>query len=78
MKHTIDAIYEKGIFRPIRREAISIVEGHQVRITVEDEVEPDALRLAMAVYDGLTDKEIGEIEQIALARSKLFRNRSSD
>jgi len=68
MKHAIDAIYENGTFRPIQRDAVAIADGQRVRITVDDECEPEALRLVMSVYDGLSDKDIFEIEQIALNR----------
>jgi len=78
MKHTIDAIYEDGTFRPIQRDAVSIADGQRVRITIEDECEPEALRLAGSVYDGLSDSDINEIERIALARGNFFGARSVD
>lgn len=78
MKRIIDAIYEKGIFRPIESDEIAISEGKRVRITVEDEAGPEVLKLATAVYENLSEKEIGEIERIALDRSKFFRLRSVD
>jgi predicted DNA-binding antitoxin AbrB/MazE fold protein len=68
MKHALDAVYENGTFRPIQSEAIAIAEGQRVRITVDDEGEPQALRLAMSVYDGLSDKDIRKIEDIVLDR----------
>ena len=76
MKHAIDAIYENGTFRPIQCEVIAIAEGQRVRITVEDEGEPQALRLAVSVYDGLSANDIHEIEEIAFDRSSFFRPRS--
>ncbi len=72
MKHSIDAIYEDGAFRPIQRDTVAIANGQRVRITVEDECEPQALRLATSVYDGLSDKDIDEIEKISLDRSNSF------
>ena len=63
MKHAIDAIYANGAFRPVQRDAVTIADGQRVRITVDDECEPEALRLAMTVYDGLSDHDIDEIEQ---------------
>ena len=85
MHRAIDAIYEHGSFRPINRELLSIPEGQRVRITVEDgnatvedgdltvEVgDPESLRTALSVYDGLSDDDIDEIEKIALDRSKFF------
>ena len=78
MKHAIDAIYENGTFRPIRREVIAVAEGQRVRITVDDEGEPQALRLAMSVSDGLSETDIQEIEKIALNRGSFFGPRSGD
>jgi predicted DNA-binding antitoxin AbrB/MazE fold protein len=78
MQRAIDAIYENGIFRPIRRERLAIAEGKRVRITVDDEGDPEVLRLAVSVYDGLSDGEITEIEGIALDRRSFFGQRSDD
>ena len=78
MKHAIDAIYENGAFRPIRQDAVAVADGQRVRITVDDQCEPEALRLAMNVYDGLSDKDIDEIEQIALDRDNFFGAGSAD
>lgn len=77
MHHTIDAVYENGMFRPLRREGLAITEGTQVRITVDDEEMPEALRLATSVYDGLSDSAIKEVEEIALDRRN-FSGRQGD
>ena len=65
MKQAIDAIYENGAFRPIQPDLVSVADGQRVRITVDDECEPEALRLALTVYEGLSDNDIDEIERIA-------------
>lgn len=78
MKRDIDAIYENGTFRPLKPQAVEIPEGRQVRITVDDEIDPEALRLATRVYDGLSDQDIEDVEQIALDRSRFFGMRSAD
>lgn len=78
MKHAIDAIYENGAFRPIQQDAVAVADGQRVRITVDDQCEPEALRLAMNVYDGLSDKDIDEIEQIAFDRDNFFGAGSAD
>ena len=78
MKHAIDAIYENGAFRPIGHDAVAIANGQRVRLTVDDEFEPEALRLAMSVYDGLSEKDIDEIERIALDRSHFFAAKVAD
>lgn len=78
MRQTIDAVYENGTFRPIRRAAVTVADGQRVRITVDDECEPDALLLAMCVYDGLSDEEIDDVERIALDCGTFFGARSAD
>ena len=65
MRLAIDAIYESGSFRPLQSASVPLKDGERVRITVENESEPEILRLAAAVYDGLTPEEIDEIEAIA-------------
>jgi hypothetical protein len=40
---------------------------------IDDQREPEALQLAISVYNGLGEKEIDEIEQIALDRGNFFR-----
>ena len=77
MKHTINAIYENGMFRPIGITTVPFIDGQAIRITLDDEVDPEALRLAMNVYEGLSVTEMNEIEQIALDRGNLFGGRSS-
>lgn len=72
MKHAIDAIYENGVFRPLQQPPVAIADGQRVRITVDDTCEPEPLRLAMSVYDGLSDDDIDEIERIALDRGNFF------
>ncbi len=44
----------------------------------ENETEPESLELAPCVYDGLSDEDIDEIEQIALDLRNFFGIRSMD
>ncbi len=44
----------------------------------QNETEPESLKLATRVYDGLSDEDIDEIEQIALDRSNFFGTRSTN
>ena len=74
MQQTLEAVYENGVFRPL--EKIEMAEGQQVRLIVETLPE-DLLELAAQVYEGLSDKEIDEIEQIALDRRPFFGERTS-
>ena len=77
MQRAIDAIFENGMFRPVHRELLAIPEGQRVRITVDDG-DPESHRLAMSVYDGLSDDDINEIEKIAVDRSKFFNSGSEN
>tara|TARA_Y100000588_G_scaffold202125_1_gene215822 strand:- start:35 stop:259 length:225 start_codon:yes stop_codon:yes gene_type:complete len=69
MKHTVEAVYENGVFKPLK--APEIPNGQQVRLEIEPLAQPapeDLLDLAAQVYDGLSEKDIDEIETIALQR----------
>ncbi|MCL1470500.1 antitoxin family protein [Argonema antarcticum] len=73
MTQTLDAIYEKGVFRPLTNPEIA--EGESVKLIVEtaSKINPEEmLKLAAQVYEGLSEEQINEIEQIALARSNFF------
>ena len=78
MKQTINAIYENGVFRPLKSPEIS--EGQQVRLIVEttsDLTPEDLLELAAQVYQGLSAEQIDEIEQIALKRGDFFGEKTA-
>ncbi len=78
MKESIDAIYEHGVFKPLNRPGIP--DGQLVRLVVETLSEvtaEDMLELAAQVYDGLSDEQIGEIEEIALNRHDFFGDPTS-
>ncbi|MEW6357637.1 MAG: antitoxin family protein [Planctomycetota bacterium] len=76
MKETIDAIYRDGVFKPMRRPKIS--EGQKVRMQVEEVSvsRVNLLKLAAQVYEGLSEDQINEIEQIALNRRNFFGGRT--
>lgn len=78
MKQTVEAIYENGALRLLQPGVLSMFEGQRVRIVINDDVEPEPLRLAAHVYDGLSEQEIDEIEGIALDRGNFFGTRSAD
>lgn len=74
MSETLEAIYENGVFKPVKAPRIS--EGQHVRLTVETAPETtpeELLKLAAEVYQGLSDRQIHEIEAIALNRTDFFR-----
>lgn len=67
MDRILEAIYENGVLKPL--ESLKIPEHRKVTITIQlPPVEnPDQeLELWDRVYAGLSDREIGEIESIAL------------
>ena len=75
MKTTIDAVFENGVFRPLKPPGIP--QGKQVKIEVDipDDASPDEiLALATTVFDGLSEQDVGEIESIALDRRDFFGN----
>ena len=77
MTQSLEAVYENGAFRPVHPESLAISDGQRVRITVDDQAEPEALRLAACVYEGLSEKEIAEVEEIALDRQRFFGTRNA-
>ncbi len=73
MKQSLEAIYENGVFRPLK--SLKLSEGQQVWLMVETNLEwtpEDMLNLAAQVYQGLSDEQVDEIEQIALNRRNFF------
>jgi len=78
MKETIDAIYENGVFRPLKRP--NVLDGIKVRLEIEKLSESNVegmLELAAQVYNGLSNEQIDEIEQIAFDRGDFFGDNSS-
>lgn len=74
--NTIEAIYEKGTFKPLKDPGLH--EGQQVKIIIEISETKSVdtiLELASKVYQGLTDQEIDEIEKIALNRTGFFNEK---
>ncbi len=70
VKTTLDAVFENGVLRPVSRPHLS--EGERVRITIETVRHPkpdDILDLAAHVYEGLSPKDIDEIEEMARHRT---------
>lgn len=78
MKQIVEAIYENGVFKPVK--PLHFFEGQQVQLEIEDmpQNDPDdLLALAAKVYDGFTDQEIDEIEKVATDRQDFFGERTS-
>ncbi len=74
---TIEAIYQNGMFKPLKPISEEIIEGETVEIIIKDKkLSPDEmLKLAGQVYEGLSEKDIEEIERIALDRTNFFGDR---
>ena len=78
MKQTYEAVFESGVFRLLTPKGLEIPEGQKVRIVVEIVESPESiLELATQVYDGLSEEEIEEIEEIILGRSNFFKGRGN-
>jgi len=77
MNQTLDAVFEDGTFKPVDNGSLPFSEGQRVKLTVEvpAEKQEDVLRLAGQVYEGLSDKDIDEVESIALDRGSFFHDR---
>ena len=76
MTQVLEAVFEKGKFKPVENGSLPFAEGQRVKLTVETPSlsEVDLVELASHVYDGLKEKDIDEIETIALDRSKFFHD----
>lgn len=77
MKHIVKAVYENGVFKPIR--APEIPQGQQVRLEIEPLTEPsaeDMLKLAAQVYQGLSEQDIDEIDAMTRQRRDFFGRES--
>ncbi|HHP7245359.1 MAG TPA: antitoxin family protein [Elainellaceae cyanobacterium] len=73
MQQIVEAVYENGIFRPLKIPELS--EGQEVQLIIQskNKIQPDQmLKLASEVYQGFSDKQIEEIEEIALDRRSFF------
>ena len=77
MTQTIEAIYQNGMFKPLKPLSEEIEEGEKVKLVVEtenEEINP-IMKLAENFYEGLSEEDIDEIERIALDRSNFFGDR---
>lgn len=73
-REILDAVYEKGAFRLLRLPASELVEGQHVRLLVqaEPEASEEILKMAAEVYQGLSTREISELEELILNRRTFF------
>ena len=81
MTQTIDAVFEKGVFRP--KKPVSLKEGEEVRITLAPkgmtpEEAEEHMRGWHKVFEGLSDEEIDEISNVRESRKTFFRERPDE
>lgn len=74
MTQTLDAVFEDGRFKPVDNGSLPFAEGQRVKLIIEIPAEPDGdlIELAGRVYEGLSDKEVDEVEGQARDRSNFF------
>lgn len=73
MQQIVEAVYENGIFRPLKVPELS--EGQEVQLIIQskNKISPDQmLRLAAETYEGFSTEQIQDIEQIVLERQNFF------
>ena len=77
MTQTLDAVFKDGGFKPVDNGSLPFSEGQRVKLTVEvpSETEDNLVELAGQVYAGLSEKDIDEIEHVALDRGNFFHDR---
>ncbi|MEO6907717.1 MAG: antitoxin family protein [Abditibacteriaceae bacterium] len=66
-----EAVFQDGTFRPVQPISSKLAEGQHVRLVVQVE-DADILSLATGVYEGLSDADVKEVENIALDRHDFF------
>ncbi len=71
MTRLLTAVYENGVCRPFEDPGPDEHQKGTVEILAQPETSPcDALAAWQRVYEGLSDEQIREIEEIALDRSR--------
>ncbi|MEW6618726.1 MAG: antitoxin family protein [bacterium] len=78
MKGSIEAIYEHGVFNPLKE--ITLPEKQHVQLVVKvitQETRNEILELASQVYNGLSNQDIDDVEKIALNRREFFKEKET-
>ena len=77
MQQVLDAVFEDGVLKPLG--SLDLQEHQRVRLTVEPMTAQDlvaageTLNAWLEVYDGLSPRDVAEVENIALDRSRFMR-----
>lgn len=73
---TYNAVVEKGAFRLLSPVTVNMPEGLAVRLIVQPIESPeDILKLATSVYEGFSQQDVEELEEILLERENFFKDR---
>jgi predicted DNA-binding antitoxin AbrB/MazE fold protein len=78
MQQIVEAVYENGIFRPLKVPELS--EGQEVQLIIQSKrkISPSQmLQLASEVYQEFSAEQIQDIEQIALERRNFFEEETN-
>ena len=78
MTQTIKAIYQNGMFKPLKPVSGELAEGEEVIINIKsmEKSADEIMKIAENFYEGLPEEEIDEIEKIMLDRSNFFGGRN--
>lgn len=73
MKETIDAVYENGVFRPLKEPRIPQGKHVVLEIDVPESKTPtEILEVASKVFDGLSESDVDEIASSPRRRGSFF------
>ena len=75
MTRVLEAVYEGGVFRPLVDPGLTEHQRVFVEIRLPSETQADGeLENWLAVYAGLSESEIAEVEAVTLDRSHFSRD----
>ena len=74
MEQAVEAVFENGSFIVVDSSPLHLSEGQRVKLVVKDAPSPkgNPVDLLAGMYEGLSEKEIDEIEKIILDRRDFF------
>lgn len=76
---TFTAIYENGVFRPLEKPELAEGQSVQLIVNTNSSFNPqEMLQLAAEVYEGLSETDVNEIEEIDLNRDYFFADRTEE
>lgn len=69
MRQAIDAIYENGAFKPLYPDQVHLADKRRVTLLVDDNPLPEPLRLALCIYEGLSEGKLMKWNLLLLTES---------